>query len=58
VLEVVVEEESVYDRRHGIARVDGYAVCVHGGAGVVGRKAKIVVEEATRYCAYARLAEA
>ena len=56
-LELLVEEENAYDRRHGIARMDGYTVCVLGGAGVVGRKIKVVVEEATRYCAYARLEE-
>lgn len=57
-LEVAVEEENLYDRRHAIARVDGYTVCVLGGADVVGRRAKVVIEEATRYCAYARIVEA
>ena len=56
-LEVTVEEQNAYDRRHGIARVDGYVVCVAGAGESVGRTVKIVVDEANRSCAYARMAE-
>jgi ribonuclease G len=54
-LEVTVEEQNVYDHRHGVARVDGYPVCVAGAGDSVGRAVKIVVDEANRSCAYARL---
>jgi len=56
ILELTIEEEHVYNRRDGIARVNGYPVCVTGAAGVVGRKSSVLIEEATRYCAYGRLA--
>ncbi len=55
-LELAIEEEHVYNRRDGIARVNGYPVCVTGAVEVVGRKASVFIEEVTRYCAYGRLA--
>ncbi len=57
VLGVSIEEEHVYNRRDGIARVDGYVISVAGAAGSVGRKVTVMVDEATRYCATARLVE-
>ncbi len=56
-LGVTIEEEHVYNRRDGIARVDGYVICVAGAAGSVGRQVKVSIDEATRHCAQARLVD-
>jgi len=53
--EVWIEEPHAYDPRDGVARVDGYPVCVRRAAGLVGQTAVVVIEEADRFCARARL---
>lgn len=56
-LGVTIDEVHVYNRRDGIARVDGYVICVAGAAESVGRQVKVSIDEATRHCAHARLVE-
>jgi ribonuclease G len=56
--EVTIEEVHTYDRRDGIARLDGgYVISVAGAADLVGKKVKVTIEQANRFCAYARLSE-
>ena len=56
--EVTIEEVHAYDRRDGVARLDGgYVISVAGAADLVGKKVKVAIEQANRYCAYARLEE-
>lgn len=52
-LELTIREPHAYDRRDAVARLDGYPVCVKGAGGDVGRTIKVMVDEATRSCAYA-----
>lgn len=55
--EVTIEEVHAYDRRDGIVRLDGYVIAVTGAADLVGKRARVVIEQANRFCAYAHLAE-
>ena len=56
-IEVPIDEVHAYDRRDGVARLDGYPVCVTGAAELVGTHVRVVIDEATRYCAVAHLVE-
>ncbi len=55
--EVTIDEVHAYDRRDGVARLDGYVVSVTGAAEMVGKQVRVVVEQANRFCAYAHLLE-
>ncbi|MCZ7661667.1 MAG: Rne/Rng family ribonuclease [Thermoleophilia bacterium] len=57
VIEVTIDEVHAYNRRDGIAHVDGLAVCVAGAADAVGQTVRVAVDEVTRACAYAHLSE-
>jgi ribonuclease G len=51
-LELLIDERNLYDARDGVGRLDGYAVCVAGAGELVGSTVRVVVDRATRNCAY------
>ena len=55
-IEMAIDERHVYNERDGVGRHHGYLVCVSGAGELVGRTVNVMVDEATRSCAYAHLA--
>ena len=56
VIELAIDERHVYNERDGVGRHHGYVVCVSGAGELLGRTVKVMVDGATRSCAYAHLA--
>ncbi len=54
-IDLQLDELHAYDRRDAVARINGYPVCVRGGAGNIGRTVSVLIDEVTRSCAYGHL---
>jgi ribonuclease G len=52
-----IEEVHAYDHRSGVARLEGFPVCVSNAAGAVGRTVRVTIDDVRRTCAYGHLAE-